>query len=165
MVELLNPEKVISELPLEKEMSIADFGCGSGGWVIPLAKKSKDAKIYAIDVLREALSALKGRLEMEKVYNIRTVLADLEKGSGLADDFLDLVLLTNILFQVDEKEKLIKEAHRTLRRDGMLLLVDWEVKEDDAENKADKLVRQEGFKKIKEINAGEDHFAYLYKKE
>ncbi len=164
MVNLLNPEKVISEIPLKEEMSVADFGCGSGGWVIPLAKRRKDVKIYAIDVLKEALSALKANAEMEKVYNIRTILADVEKGTGIADNFLDLVFMTNILFQVEDKEKLIREARRTLRQGGLTLLVEWRVEENNSEGIINEKVLNNGFKKIKEINAGESHFAYLYEK-
>lgn len=164
MVNLLNPEKVISEIPLKKEMSIADFGCGSGGWVIPLAKRDKDAKIYAIDVLKEALSALRANAEMERVYNIRTTLADIEKGSGLKDNFLDLVLMTNIFFQVEDKEELMKEAYRTLKKGGMTLLVEWKTEDNDSESRADRKVLDNGFKKVKKINAGDNYFAYLYEK-
>lgn len=164
MVDLLNPEKVLSQVPLKEEMSVADFGCGSGGWVIPLAKMKKDAKIHAIDVLEEALSALRSRAEMERVYNIRTILADVEKGTGLASSSLDFVLMTNILFQVEDKDSLIDEASRVLTKGGMLLLVEWEIKEDNTKEKVDKKFQEKGFKKIKDIHAGETHFAYLYEK-
>ncbi len=164
MSDFLNPQKVINEINLPKEASIADFGCGSGGWVIPLAKKAKDGKIYALDVLKEALSALKGKAEMEKVYNIRTVQCDVERGTDLQKGVLDLVIMSNLLFQVDDKDAVIEEGKRVLRRDGKLLVVDWTVKEDDAERKIDEKIKNKGFKFIKKIEAGSQHFANLYEK-
>jgi len=165
MSDFLNPQKVINEINLPEEASIADFGCGSGGWVIPLAKKIKDGKIYALDVLKEALSALKGKAEMEKVYNIRTVQCDVERGTDLQKGALDLVIMSNLLFQVDDKEAVIEEGKRALRRGGKLLIVDWIVKEDDAEKKIDEKIKNKGFKFVKKIEAGSQHFAILYEKE
>lgn len=164
MSDFLSPKKVLEETPLFKEMSIADFGCGSGGWVIPLAQKLKDAKIYALDVLKEALSALKSRAEMEKVYNIRTVQCDVERGTDLQSSAMDLVIMSNLLFQVDDRNATLEEGKRVLRRGGRILVVDWLVEGDGAEKKIDEEIKNKGFKFIKKINAGPQHFAILYEK-
>ncbi len=164
MSDFLNPQKVIEDLPLKEDMSIADFGCGSGGWVIPLAKKIKNVKIYAIDVLEQALSALRSSAEFEKVYNIRTMRRDVERGVDIKDDFLDMVIMSNLLFQVEDKEGVIEEGNRVLRRGGHLIVVDWVIKENNAEATIDKKIKKKGFKFIKNINAGESHFANLYEK-
>jgi ubiquinone/menaquinone biosynthesis C-methylase UbiE len=164
MSDFLNPKKVLEEVPVFEEMSIADFGCGSGGWVIPLAQKLKDSKIYALDVLKEALSALKSNAEMEKVYNIRAVQCDVERGTDLPKGAIDLVIMSNLLFQVDDKNATIEEGKRVLRRGGRLLVVDWIVKEDNGEEILDKEIKSKGFDLIKKINAGNQHFANLYEK-
>ena len=46
----LNPQEVLNHLELEGDMVAADFGSGSGGWAIPLAKRLKFGKVYAIDI-------------------------------------------------------------------------------------------------------------------
>jgi ubiquinone/menaquinone biosynthesis C-methylase UbiE len=164
MSEFLNPLKVINEIPLKEEMSIADFGCGSGGWVIPLAKKAKDGKIYALDVLEEALSALRSNAELEKVYNVRTILCDVERGTELQSNLFDLVIMSNLLFQVEDKEEVIDEGKRILKEKGLLLVVDWTFREDSTQEILEEKVLNKGFKKIKNINAGDNHFASLYEK-
>ncbi len=166
MVGFLNPKRIImEEIPLEKEMRIADLGCGSGGWAIPLAKRSKDAKIYAVDVLEEALSALRARAQLERVHNIRTIKGDLEKGVELKSDFFDLVIISNVLFQVEDKSSVIQEAHRILKKKGSVLIVDWSIKGDSVPKLIDKRARGKGFHSLKDIEAGEDHFAKLYEKQ
>lgn len=168
----LNPQKIIEELSLKGNESVADFGCGSGGWVIPLAKNLKNGQVYAIDVMEEPLSALKSKMEAEKVYNIRVIRSDLDKenGSTLRDEKIDIVIISNILFQTEEKKEVIKEAFRVLRRGGFLLVIDWlpEVANGPEERVSPQEVRSiaetSGLKFIKELNAGVYHFAHKYEK-
>jgi len=124
----LNPVQVIDRLGLSSALKAADLGCGSGGWAIPLAKKLKDGFVYAVDVQEAPLSALNSRAQVEKVGNIRTINADIESGSaikGIGSDSLDLVLMTNLLFQVDNKKNVLIEAKRIIRPGGKILVVDW----------------------------------------
>ena len=121
----LNPQEVLNELKIEGEMIAADFGSGSGGWAIPLAKILKFGKVYAIDILEEPLSALKSKAEIQRVYNIETISSNVEKGIKLPDLSCDLVLLTNLLFQIEDKKRVLTEAKRVLKKGGKILVVDW----------------------------------------
>ena len=75
-MEFLNPSEVLKQFKLKKGMVAADFGCGAGGWAIPLAKKLEEGKIYAIDILEEPLSALRAKIKLEKIFNIETIKSD-----------------------------------------------------------------------------------------
>jgi ubiquinone/menaquinone biosynthesis C-methylase UbiE len=123
MEEFLNPEKVLEKLDLNKKMVAADFGCGSGGWTIPLAKKVK--WVFAIDLLEEPLSALRGRMKMEKISNIDPLKGNVEGKTTLISESCDLVLMTNLLFQVDDIKKVLEEGKRVLKKGGKILIVDW----------------------------------------
>ncbi|OGZ18573.1 MAG: hypothetical protein A2175_01850 [Candidatus Nealsonbacteria bacterium RBG_13_42_11] len=124
----LNPNEVLKELKLREEMSAADFGSGSGGWVIPLAKQLEEGKVYAVDILKEPLSALKAKLSLEKITNVQLVSADVEKGTDIFEDSCDLVLMTNLLFEVSDKKKVLEEGKRILKKGGRILVVDWKIK-------------------------------------
>jgi len=124
-MDFLNPQEVLNKLELEGEMIAADFGSGSGGWAIPLAKRLKFGKVYAIDILEEPLSALKSKAEIQRVYNIETINSNVEKGVKIPDLSCDLVLLTNLLFQVEDKKRVLTEAKRVLKKGGEILVVDW----------------------------------------
>ncbi|MEA2092518.1 MAG: class I SAM-dependent methyltransferase [Patescibacteria group bacterium] len=160
----LNPTKIIDEISVSKNMKIVDFGCGSGGWSIPLAERSEDGMVYAVDVMSEALSALKSKADTERVYNIRTLLADIEKGTNLVGDSFDLAIVSNILFQAEDKEAVIKEAYRVLRQSGKMLVVDWNNIENVSENEINEQIKESGFQVVKRIDAGVSHFGILYEK-
>jgi len=121
----LNPEEVLKQLKLKKDMIVADFGSGSGGWALPLAKKLEDGMVYAIDILEEPLSALRSKALLEKIFNIKIILADVEEGVDLPKESIDIILMTNLLFQVEDKKKVLEEGKRFLKKGGKILVVDW----------------------------------------
>ena len=121
----LNPEEVLKQLDLKESMTAADFGSGSGGWVIPLAKKLDGGKVYAIDILEEPLSALRARTKLEKIFNVETISADIEEGVDIFEGSCDLVLMTNLLFQVEDKKKVLEEGKRILKPGGEILIIEW----------------------------------------
>lgn len=146
MLEFLNPEKILSRLKLRKNMIAADFGSGSGGWAIPLAKILEEGKVYAIDILEEPLSALRAKIKLEKIFNVETRKADVEKGTPLLADSCDLVLMTNLLFECKDKKAVLKEGKRVLKKGGKILIVDWL-----KDNPLTKEIEKVDFEEIKEI--------------
>jgi ubiquinone/menaquinone biosynthesis C-methylase UbiE len=128
-MEFLDPKKVLEKLDLRPGMIVADFGCGRGDWAIPLAKKIFPGKVIAIDILEEPLSALRSQMKIEKIFNIEPRCWDLEEKVFLRDNSVDLVVIANVLFQVENKVKVLEEAKRILRDNGKILIVDW--KEDN----------------------------------
>jgi ubiquinone/menaquinone biosynthesis C-methylase UbiE len=124
----LNPEEAIKQLNIVKGMQIADFGCGAGYFVIPAAKIVGDeGKAYALDVLDSALESVRSRARIEGLFNIVSRRCNLEvlMSSQIDNNSLDLVLLSNILFQSDDKNGIIKEAVRILKKEGRLAIIDW----------------------------------------
>ncbi len=127
MREFLNPNKILKQLKLKPEIMAADFGSGSGGWAIPLAQELEDGKVFAIDILEEPLSALKAKLKRRNIDNVETIKSDIGvlHGSKLLSGSCDLVLMTNLLFQIEDKELVLKEGKRVLKEKGRILIVDW----------------------------------------
>jgi ubiquinone/menaquinone biosynthesis C-methylase UbiE len=125
----LHPEEIIGQLNIGKEIVIADFGCGAGYFTIPLAKIVEQGKVYALDILDTSLESVRSRARLEGLFNIETKHCNLEanKGSGLGEGSVDLVLLANILFQSLKKTDIIKEAGRVLKKGGLIAIIDWKV--------------------------------------
>lgn len=169
----LDPEEILKELELRKEMTAVDFGCGAGGWVIPLAKKLKKGKVYALDVQEEALSALEGQAKLEEVFNIETILCNLEKPEGLKmrNDSVDLILMTNLLFQIENKKEIFSQAGRILKKGGEVLVIDW--KEESPfgpqgirvlAEEVKGLAEDVGLKLKNEFDAGDYHYGLVFTK-
>jgi ubiquinone/menaquinone biosynthesis C-methylase UbiE len=123
----IDPEEILKKLKLKKEMIAADFGCGSGGWALPLAKKLEEGTVFALDILEEPLSALRARVKLEKISNIETIRADVEKRTPLSSDSVDLVLMTDLLFECEDKKMVLEEGKRILKPGGFILIVDWKI--------------------------------------
>jgi ubiquinone/menaquinone biosynthesis C-methylase UbiE len=148
----LNPNDVLKQLNLKENMVAADFGSGSGGWVMPLAKILEEGKVYAIDILEEPLSALKSRANLEKMFNVEVIKSDVERenGSKLMASTCDLVLMTNLLFECEDKKTVLGEGKRVLKEGGKILVVDWKI--DAPKGPAEGRISAEDVKKItKEI--------------
>lgn len=167
----LKPAEVLKQLKLNKNMTACDFGSGSGGWVIPLAKRLEDGMVYAIDILEEPLSALRARVKLEKISNVEIIKSDIEKTSRLKEDSCDLVLMTNLFFQVENKMAVLKEGKRVLRKGGKILIVDW--KKDAAfgpktgkvsTGEIKKITKDLGLKLEKELKAGLYHYGLVFTK-
>jgi len=127
MADFLKVDEILNDLNLEEDMAGAEFGCGAGMFAIALARKLNKGRVYALDIQEEKLSALKGKITLEKITNVSLILCDLEdvKGSTLKNDSLDIILIPNVLFQSENKNVIIKEAERILKSGGQLLVIDW----------------------------------------
>ena len=102
----LNPLKIVENLDIRSGMKVADFGCGAGHFTIEIAKRvGKKGVVYAFDVQKEVLEALKSRISEHLVDNIEMRRVDLEaeQGTKLADELVDIVWISNVFFQAEDK--------------------------------------------------------------
>ncbi len=167
----IDPEELIYDLPIEPEINAADFGCGAGWWTIPLARKIDKGIVYAVDLLEEPLSALRGKLERENISNVKVMRENIEEGVSIADNKVDLVLMTNFLFQVEKKEKLFSEARRILKKGGFILVTEWNpdspigpqnLKIEETEIR--KMAVENDFALKDDFRAGMHHYGLLYQR-
>lgn len=171
-----DPVKNVGQCGIQAGMDIADFGAGSGHYTIAAAKSlMATGRVYAIDAQKDLLSKLKNNAIKEGLYNIEVVWGDIEKvnGTKLRDASIDLVFLCNILFQIENKEEMIKEIKRVLKPAGRVCVVDWidsfgglGPKPKMVVNKvsAKNMFEKGGFHLDREITAGSHHYGLIYKK-
>lgn len=176
MAQFLNVEEVLKAVHIEGAMKIADFGCGPGYFTIPFAHLlTEGGRVYAFDVQQSMLEVVRTKAKLEHLYNIETFWTDLEKvgATKLKDDTIDVVLLANILFQAEEKEGILREAHRILRRDGIAIVMEWDESQfvfgpperaRVGKTFLENLMKQVGFHLLKEFLAGKYHYGLIFKK-
>lgn len=123
-----HPRRNVAALGVEPGMSVADFGSGSGEYVLHIAEAlAHSGHVYAIDVQRDLLQRTKNEAHRRGYKNVEVIWADLERAgaSKIADHKLDLVLISNLLFQIENKAAVLAEAARIVRPHGRLAIIDW----------------------------------------
>jgi ubiquinone/menaquinone biosynthesis C-methylase UbiE len=128
-VKFLNPEKIIASLDILPGMKIANFGCGTGFFTFPAAKKiGEGGEIHAFDILQEKIETIMSQAKLTGLANISAERVNLEeeKGTGLKNESVDWVLIINMLYQNKNKQAVLEEAERILRPGGHILIIDWE---------------------------------------
>lgn len=171
----LHPNDALAQIGVLKGMRVGDFGCGHGYFAVPLARLvGRGGKIYAVDVQAEPLEAVRSRARLEGAHNIEIIRANLEisGNSRIPDASLDLVVIANLLFQVQRKDKVLLEARRVLKDGGELALLDWEPGSITAPTGAFLLSAQDaktaaeaaGFSFVKQVPVGDHHWGLLFSK-
>lgn len=170
------PVRNVAALGIEHAMKVADFGAGSGAYVQAIAEYLEGSgTVYAIDVQKDLLRRIHTDATKRGLKNVEIVWGDVEapQGSKIASDMLDLVLVSNLLFQIDDKKKVVAEGKRILKPGGRLAVIDWSesfrgmgpsremivTKED-----AYALAREAGLSFQKEFSAGAHHYGLIFKK-
>src|SRR3989338_487333 len=171
----LNTEEAIEAWDVRPGDKIADFGCGAGFFSVPLGKRvGPNGKVYALDIRPEALEATRAKVKLFHLFNIEPQRADLEapRGSGIKDESIDKILISNIFFQVENKNAVVEEAYRILKEGGSIMAVEW--KEDSVggpalgervgKDEVKKIMQNAGLSFFKEFNAGSNHYGMIFSK-
>lgn len=171
-----HPKRNISELGLKDGQQVADFGAGPGHYSIEAAKAvGEDGHVYAIEIQKELVSKVESRAESAGLDNVNVIWGDLEKseGSTLKSGLADVVIASNVLFQVKDKEQFLNEAYRVMKDGGRLLLIDWTDSHGGlgpreghiiSEDSARELCEQAGFSAQQVLSAGAHHYGIVFTK-
>jgi len=129
--------------------------------------------VYALDIQEEPLSALRGRAQAEGLNNFKEVRCELEEpnGSTLQDDSLDIVVVSNILFQAESREAMLKEARRITKSKGKIVIIDWKkdspfgpIEKRVTPDELHKIAVKLNLKKKKDLDTGTYHWGVVYEK-
>jgi len=172
-----NPEKILIQFGISNSTSVADFGAGNGFYAKLLSVKVGDTgKVYAIDVHKDMVQKLSRSAAELGLKNLEATWGDLEteSGSGLQAESVDVVVIANTLFTVENKKAMAVEARRILHKKGRVLLVEWADSFAGMGPHRDHVVSKDEAKKIfegvgllfdSEIEAGEHHYGIVFRKE
>lgn len=166
-----DPVKNLRALGLKENSIVADLGAGTGFYSIEAGRQVPQGKVYAVEVVKDMVSAVKNKARDAGLSNVEGIWGDVEKigGTKIRDGIVDLVILSNILFQAEHKDKLVEETKRILRKGGEVLLIDWlsgshmgahALSKDEAR----KLFEQKGFNLEREIPTGAHHYGMILTK-
>lgn len=174
--EFLQPLTILKDhIKLQAGQIVAGLGCGGSGFFSLAAARIVGDKghVYAVDIVKGALSSVDSKAKLQGTYNIKTVWSDLEMygATEIPESSLDHGLLVNILFQSKRQLDIIKEAGRLIKPGGKLLIIDWKRERTPLgpplEDRVDvDMLRAEvpslGFQEEKFFEAGKHHFGLIF---
>lgn len=170
-----DPSKNLAMLGVDHGMKVADLGSGSGFYTIEVAKLvGGTGRVYSVDVQKDLLDKIKNGANIAGLHNIEVVWGNIEKlgGTKLRESVADRIILSNTLFQIDQKdrENTTLEIKRILKPGGKLMVIDWNPGGSmTPENAVPSVVAEGIFKKIgfeveKNFDAGDHHYGIIFKK-
>jgi ubiquinone/menaquinone biosynthesis C-methylase UbiE len=121
---LYKPEEMLSGY-IESGMTVLDVGCGMGFFSLPIAGMvGTTGKVICIDLQEKMIDGLKKRAVKAGVSDridariCKTDKLDLEDMSGR----VDFVLACALMHEVPDKERLLNEIFRVMKKGGRILI-------------------------------------------
>lgn len=171
----VTPHSVLEKLHLRGDEKIIDVGAGSGAYSIEAAKMVPSGKVYATDINRDMLTKVVHEAQASGLSNVESIWADVEiaRATKLHDNYIDVAIMSNILFQLEDIEGALSEIYRIVRPGGKILVIDWSDSFGGMGPSSDAVVTKERAKEIltkhhfvgfEEIEAGDHHYGYIMHK-
>jgi ubiquinone/menaquinone biosynthesis C-methylase UbiE len=119
------PEQIMDALGVAEGSTVADIGAGAGWFTIQLARRvGPNGTVYAQDVQRQMLEAIRRRVAREGLQNVQTRL-----GAGSAPNLpqrtFDAILVVDVYDAVDEPVPLLRNLAAALKPGGRLGIVNY----------------------------------------
>lgn len=170
------PQEVIAQFDIVPGMTAADLGAGSGHLSRALSRAVGDnGVVLAVEIQKELLDRLRNDLSSEGYGNVELMWGDVEhpRGTKIKDYSVDRAVMSNTMFQLDDKQGAVEEMKRILKPDGKVLFVDWSdshgglgpIKESVfGPEEAKSLFENSGFVYDHEVQTGEHHYGIVFRK-
>ncbi len=124
-----HPGRNVVMLEVQSGERIADFGAGSGHYTFECAAATGErGHVYAIDVQPDLLRRIKNEAHRRGLHHVDIIVGDVAHlhGTKLRGHSVDIVLMSNVLFQIEDKRAAFDEAYRILKQGGRVAVIDWE---------------------------------------
>ncbi len=169
----LDSEKTLRDSGITESIVVADMGCGSGFFTIPIASiVGQKGKVYAIDVDEEALNYLREEVKKRNLDKIVEVIQSDFMKTPIQNNSVDAIFLANVFHGINNKADFFKEAKRIAKPEAILIDIDWD-KVDTIQGppyymrisleEAKEIFSRNGFEIVKTFDAGPNHYGLVFK--
>lgn len=141
---------LLQNMDLQSTDVIADIGAGSGYHVFQMAPKTKEGKIYAVDIQPEMLAAIASRKEKEGYDHIETIKGSL-KSVELPPNSIDKVLMVDVYHEFEYPFEIMETIKEALKPTGKIYLIEY--RKEDRRVPIKEIHKMTEKQAIKEMNA------------
>lgn len=119
------PEQIMDALGVAEGSAVADIGAGAGWFTIQLARRvGPNGVVYAQDVQRQMLEAIRRRVAREGLQNVQTRLG-VGSAPNLPANALDAVLVVDVYPEVEDRVAFLRNLAAALKPGGRLGIVNY----------------------------------------
>jgi ubiquinone/menaquinone biosynthesis C-methylase UbiE len=119
------PDQIMDALAIADGSVVADIGAGAGWFTIHLARRvGPNGLVYAEDVQRQMLEAIRRRVEREGLQNVSTRLGA-DTSPNLPIDALDAILVVDVYPEVEDRVTFLRNLAASLKSGGRLGIVNY----------------------------------------
>jgi predicted methyltransferase len=119
------PDQIMDALAIADGSAVADIGAGAGWFTIHLARRvGPNGIVYAEDVQRQMLEAIRRRVAREGLQNVATRLGA-DSAPNLPSGSLDAVLVVDVYPEVEDRVTFLRSLAASLKPGGRLGIVNY----------------------------------------
>ena len=152
---------MLANLGLKTGMTVCDMGCGNGFHTLQIAQLiGKSGQVLAVDVQVGMLTLLRKRMEDQGIENVVPILGSYHN-PRLPTNSVDLILLVDVYHEFSHPEQMLESMKRCLKKDGLLVLVEFRAEDDEvpikplhkmSKEQIEKEMSANGLKLVKEFD-------------
>lgn len=121
------PDQIMDALGIAEGSTVADIGAGAGWFTIQLARRvGPNGLVYAEDVQRQMLEAIRRRVSREGLQNVQARLGT-ETDPSLPPRALDAILVVDVYPEVDPRNRItfLRNVSNALTPNGRIGIVNY----------------------------------------
>ena len=145
-----NVSKLIQNMGIKPNDTIADIGAGSGYHVFRIAPIANKGMVYAVDIQTEMLMTIENIKETSKIKNIKTILGS-EESVYLPENSVNKILMVDVYHEFSFPIEMITSIKRALKPEGELFLIEYRAEDPNVPIK--KIHKMSEKQAVKEMNA------------
>jgi ubiquinone/menaquinone biosynthesis C-methylase UbiE len=161
----LKPGATLTRVGLTDGDVFCDIGAGTGIFTVEAAKITRNT-IYTIDTSDDMLKMIADKIAKQGFNHV--VLIN-PKGFlyPIADNECDVVLMSTVIHEIDDKASLLNEIHRILKPQGKLVIIEFYAKQTPigppvdhriSEEMLKEIASQYGFVRVNQSGLGENFY-------
>jgi len=124
----VEPQVVASHFHIRPGEVVADYGAGTGYFIPTLARATgPSGRVYACEIQKNLVQSLGDLIRTQHLDQVQVLWGDLEVegGTKIPQGAVEVGILVNTLFQLQDKESAVAEITRTLKPGARLYVIDW----------------------------------------
>ncbi|MDY0235973.1 MAG: methyltransferase domain-containing protein [Gudongella sp.] len=149
-LEELRPVETLKRAGFKDGMVLCDIGAGTGVFSIP-ATQISTSDIYALEKSDSMIEILETKIVDNGLKNLKVKKVDSDI-LPMEDNICDLVIMITVLHHIDNKELMMDEIKRILKKSGRLMVIEFHKNGTQSGPPAEMRISQEELEDFGKIN-------------